>query len=491
MTPQIGASVSIRVPRETLEAQPGYYFVFGDTLDELADQLGLIRFYFNCRADGAATLVGELSAALNRFQTPFQLKTPTAPALYGRTDAAVLYVSARYFSIVARIVMQICDVMLLDAAVPMFTKPLWPGIGVAMEPGSGESFGSHRCRLTAEALSKPGNVATMKFRRSSRSWPNASALPVSIWRGHGWGPARSISSISQPRWGSRDERSPGLPRCRLEHRPPAMSRRDLVGRPMQLAWLGDGAAWWAMGHGLSGYGLAGLRRQRGDRFVPRPPGAAHRRSDHPGNRRGGIGASAEQRRSAGGRREYGFYSGLSGIAWCSRGRGGARAGGVGGAGPRRDAARRAIGPSGRASGRDQRQRRPDPGARRRRAARCERGIAPRCSAPRRASRGVAAQNDEGWSWDTLSMPGERHLLGLAHGASGIAWALAELGVAPGGPTSWRPRKRAWLTSAHISSRRRATGRICAVSCNRVRTASRPACWPGAMALRGSVWRGWR
>jgi hypothetical protein len=152
MTPQIGASVSIRVPRESLEAQPGYYFAFGETLDELADQLSLVRFYFNCHADGAATLVGELSAALNRFQTPFQLKTPAAPALYERTDAAVLYVSARYFPIVARIVMQIRDEILLDADVPLFTKPLWPGIGVAMEPGSGESFGSHRCRLTAEAI---------------------------------------------------------------------------------------------------------------------------------------------------------------------------------------------------------------------------------------------------------------------------------------------------------------------------------------------------
>jgi lantibiotic modifying enzyme len=44
---------------------------------------------------------------------------------------------------------------------------------------------------------------------------------------------------------------------------------------------------------------------------------------------------------------------------------------------------------------------------------------------------LAAQGEQGWSWDTLGMPGERHLLGLAHGASGIAWALAELGAATG------------------------------------------------------------
>src|SRR5262249_52384804 len=40
----------------------------------------------------------------------------------------------------------------------------------------------------------------------------------------------------------------------------------------------------------------------------------------------------------------------------------------------------------------------------------------------------AARTDQGWSWDTLGMPNERHLLGFAHGASGIAYALAALGA---------------------------------------------------------------
>ena len=150
--PQIGASISLRVPRESLQAQPGYYFAFGETLDELADQLSLVRFYFNCRADSAAALFGELTSALNRYHTPFQLKAPTAPAGYSRADAAVLYVGARYFPIVARLVLQMRDRVPLEDAVPLFTKRLWPGVGVAMEPGSGESFGSHRSRLVAEGL---------------------------------------------------------------------------------------------------------------------------------------------------------------------------------------------------------------------------------------------------------------------------------------------------------------------------------------------------
>ncbi len=43
----------------------------------------------------------------------------------------------------------------------------------------------------------------------------------------------------------------------------------------------------------------------------------------------------------------------------------------------------------------------------------------------------ATRSDKGWSWDTLAMPDQPHLLGFAHGASGIAYALALLGASTG------------------------------------------------------------
>jgi len=149
---QIGASVSLRAPSDSFGVQPGYYFAFGETLDELADQLSLVRVYFHCPAKHAAALVQALTTQLNRFQTPFQFKTPAAPTLYERADAAVLYVGQRYFSIVARLVELIQKSIELEPATPLFTKELWPGVGVAVEPGTGESFGSHRCRLVAEGV---------------------------------------------------------------------------------------------------------------------------------------------------------------------------------------------------------------------------------------------------------------------------------------------------------------------------------------------------
>jgi hypothetical protein len=149
---QIGASVRLRAPREGIGLQPGYYFAFGETLDEAAEQLDLIRFYFHCAAENAVALFAALTSALNRFQVPFQLKAPVSPALYSRTDAVVLYVAARFFAITAQIVSSLEQRELFSPSTPLFTKQLWPGIGVAAEPGTGESFGSHRCRLCAEGI---------------------------------------------------------------------------------------------------------------------------------------------------------------------------------------------------------------------------------------------------------------------------------------------------------------------------------------------------
>lgn len=39
---------------------------------------------------------------------------------------------------------------------------------------------------------------------------------------------------------------------------------------------------------------------------------------------------------------------------------------------------------------------------------------------------TARKRDSGWSWNTLSMPGEWDLTGFSHGTAGIAWALLEL-----------------------------------------------------------------
>jgi len=73
---------------------------------------------------------------------------------YVRSDAAVLYIARRYYSIVAAIVetMPASVTSQFRKIAPLFTRIFADGIGAAEDPGSGESFGMHRCRLVAEGI---------------------------------------------------------------------------------------------------------------------------------------------------------------------------------------------------------------------------------------------------------------------------------------------------------------------------------------------------
>ncbi len=190
MVPRLGDAVVLRAPAGALGLQPGYYFAFGETLDELADQSALVRFYFHCLAADAEALMRMSTKMLNRFQIPFQMKLPSAPALYGRTDGGVLYVGARFIPIALRVIEAVRIAVPLAPSVPLFAKPLWSGIAAAVDPGTGESFGLHRCRLVAEGIVQswsegrtdlPGWLAAVTARFS------AAGLDIARpWLGPGW-----------------------------------------------------------------------------------------------------------------------------------------------------------------------------------------------------------------------------------------------------------------------------------------------------------------
>jgi hypothetical protein len=67
-----------------------------------------------------------------------------------RRDATVLYLPGRFFEKCATPIGSLARE--LKADVPLFTKLLSRGIGLAESPSTGESFGMHRCRLIAEAI---------------------------------------------------------------------------------------------------------------------------------------------------------------------------------------------------------------------------------------------------------------------------------------------------------------------------------------------------
>jgi hypothetical protein len=151
--PRQGAQISLFYPRESTSLQPGFYYCFGETPEDEGFTLGLVRIYWNVGLAGAPELVRSLSSRLNFFQVPFRFKCSVMPSQYGRTDVAVVYLAKRLFPFVAELLQEVYPAVLphLGTEVPFFTWRLAPGVGVAEDPGNGESFGQHRCRLLAES----------------------------------------------------------------------------------------------------------------------------------------------------------------------------------------------------------------------------------------------------------------------------------------------------------------------------------------------------
>lgn len=160
---QPGLPCRVRVPKEVRHLVLGYYLALGD--EEMAEsdagRGGLVRLYWNLAADAAPVYLRRLTARLNRDAIPFRTKVIGHPALYQNTDAGVLYLArddyARALPAIREVLKALADG--LRPEVPMFTKRLAPGLGLAEDPLDGSSFGQSRCRLAARALLRNGRGA--------------------------------------------------------------------------------------------------------------------------------------------------------------------------------------------------------------------------------------------------------------------------------------------------------------------------------------------
>ena len=84
---------------------------------------------------------------------PWLLKCAIHPVEYARSDAVVAYLTP---ATVYRRSGQIVELAVPSSsrdriAGPPLTLPVAPGLTAAFDPGGDESFGSHRCRLIAQA----------------------------------------------------------------------------------------------------------------------------------------------------------------------------------------------------------------------------------------------------------------------------------------------------------------------------------------------------
>lgn len=146
--------LSVHLAGGSATRQPGFYHCFGDAFRDSNDQGSIVRLYFHARVEAAVPLVAGLTALLNRYRVPFVLKTLTQGADFARSDNTVLYVARDVVHAVAAILAAVrSDVApCLSDPVPLMTLRLANGIGLAEDPGAGESFGTSRCRLAARAM---------------------------------------------------------------------------------------------------------------------------------------------------------------------------------------------------------------------------------------------------------------------------------------------------------------------------------------------------
>ncbi len=151
---QRGAPVSLLLPKENLKLSPGFYVSLGD--EGLAPRRSdpVVRVYWNITAEEAPQLIEAATTRLNAARVPFRLKVVNDPDRYGRCDAAVLYVPKRCYPGIVDAVATMYREMHAPRqhGTPAFTKTLAPGLGLAEDPGTGDSFGMHRCRLLAEGI---------------------------------------------------------------------------------------------------------------------------------------------------------------------------------------------------------------------------------------------------------------------------------------------------------------------------------------------------
>lgn len=164
---KLGDLVAIWTPRNRV--QNGFYVAIGnagsmETRTNLDSRPEIVRVYFNLAPEGAVAIMASLTQHLNRIQVPFSFKVLYNPSEYKRYDSGVLYFQPDYY----KAVWQVLENVYLEncfhfrTEVPLFTKLLAPGLGLAEEPdfkfSAQESFGMNRCQIIANGLLEAWHV---------------------------------------------------------------------------------------------------------------------------------------------------------------------------------------------------------------------------------------------------------------------------------------------------------------------------------------------
>ncbi|GHB50303.1 hypothetical protein GCM10007094_44470 [Pseudovibrio japonicus] len=149
--------VDLKTTPASPSLSPGYLSLFGNAGFARPDDPS-VRFYLHASPDSVTNLVASLTKLLNDEDCAFTLKVMNFASRQDRCDAVVLYLSrADFLSLKAPLLDALKTLApKLLPGIPMLTKRIANGIGMADNPITDHrdpvSFGSHRCRLIARAM---------------------------------------------------------------------------------------------------------------------------------------------------------------------------------------------------------------------------------------------------------------------------------------------------------------------------------------------------
>lgn len=444
--PGPGDRIRIRVQSGSTRIQTGFYFAFSDVIPDQYEEFQSTRFYFNLRAD-LLPLFNELRHRLNQFRIPFRFKCPTSPEQFERRDSGVLYVPGRFVDLTAACVKEVVDnsEWQLEPDIPLFTRLFAPGIGMAEDPGTMDSFGRLRCEHVARGLwsaafefpqAAPADRIRAEFESAGlsldRPWLNPGSLDWNLPAGLAFPGRASAAKLIEPGSALHAADRIGSGIC-----------RDAIWSGDRCNWLGwsaeERSGQWIPIHralgptpadpcsGISLYdGSSGVAL-----FLSRLYGETEDRI-HRATLIGSVRQITEQLDQLESEKSLAFYAGWTGASW-------------------------AIAQIGRTL--------EDESLIRKELTRLERTGIPEPRVPETdmvlGSAGLisslvdlhtqhhcptlleiavrhgdfllnsATRGEEGWSWTTLPVPVIRNLTGYAHGVSGVVCALAELARATG------------------------------------------------------------
>jgi hypothetical protein len=148
----VGDEVDVLLPNELLRSSPGFYMALVEK--PLAESGALVRLYWNLGPAGAVPFVHEATRLINERAVPARLKVANHPSQFDRCDAGVVYLPREAVvedpAMVAALYAPLRDH--LEPGVPALTRSVAPGLGLADDPGAGQSYGLHRCGLIAEGM---------------------------------------------------------------------------------------------------------------------------------------------------------------------------------------------------------------------------------------------------------------------------------------------------------------------------------------------------